>query len=133
MNEKNEKHLDNLIQKSRPLLNLWRSDFEIYEFKLLDLYLSKINSDNPKKRTVVIEKGKVEEIFGVSRLRKESLLKNNKHRERTAGLLFRPRCSYHRPMRFGTHHSHHKTTSYCCIPMVRAGRVALPQVAFALI
>ena len=70
MNEKNEKHLDNLIQKSRPLLNLWRSDFEIYEFKLLDLYLSKINSDNPKKRTVVIEKGKVEEIFGVSRLRK---------------------------------------------------------------
>lgn len=73
MNEKNEKHLDNLIQKSRPLLNLWRSDFEIYEFKLLDLYLSKINSDNPKKRTVVIEKGKVEEIFGVSRLRKESL------------------------------------------------------------
>ena len=65
--------LEYLIQKSRPLLNLWRSDFEIYEFKLLDLYLSRINSDNPDKRTVIIEKGKIEEIFGVTRLRKEAL------------------------------------------------------------
>lgn len=73
MKDKSDKNLDNLIQKSRPLLNLWRSDFEISEFKLLDLYLSKINSDKPENRTLVIEKGKVEEIFGVTRLRKESL------------------------------------------------------------
>ena len=39
--------------KSQPLHNLWRSDFALSEFKILDVYLSRINLHDPSKRTSV--------------------------------------------------------------------------------
>lgn len=61
------------VQKSTPLLSLWRSDLTLAEFKILDMYLARINSHNPEKRTVTFEKGELEQILGVKRIRIEEL------------------------------------------------------------
>ena len=61
------------VQKSLPLFSLWRSPLTLPEFKILDTYLSRINSRNPNKRTVVFEKGELEQILGVKRIRIEEL------------------------------------------------------------
>lgn len=61
------------VQKSTPLLSLWRSDLTLAEFKILDMYLARINSHNPDKRTVTFEKGEIEQILGVKRIRIEEL------------------------------------------------------------
>lgn len=61
------------VQKSTPLLSLWRSDLTLAEFKILDMYLARINSHNPDKRTVTFEKGELEQILGVKRIRIEEL------------------------------------------------------------
>ena len=61
------------VQKSLPLFSLWRSPLTLPEFKILDTYLSRINSHNPNKRTVVFEKGELEQILGVKRIRMEEL------------------------------------------------------------
>ena len=66
---------NNIIQKSRPLVSLWRSNLTLNEFKILDIYLSRINSHNPEKRTVVLEKGEIEKCLGVDRIRGEQLSK----------------------------------------------------------
>lgn len=57
-----------LVQKSLPLTALWQSDLTLAEFKILDTYLSRINSRDPDKREVVLEKGKLEELLGVKRI-----------------------------------------------------------------
>ena len=57
-----------LVQKSLPLTSLWQSDLSLSEFKILDTYLSRINSHAPDKREVVLEKGKLEELLGVKRI-----------------------------------------------------------------
>lgn len=82
---KNEILIDNLkdtdcVQKSTPLMSLWRSDMSLSEFKILDTYLSRINSHNPEQRSVRFEKGELEKLLNVSRLRPEEL------RERIRGL-----------------------------------------------
>ena len=61
------------VQKSLPLFSLWRSPLTLPEFKILDTYLSRINSRNPNQRTVVFEKGELEQILGVKRIRIEEL------------------------------------------------------------
>ena len=66
---------NNIIQKSRPLVSLWRSNLTLNEFKILDIYLSRINSHNPEKRTVILEKGEIEKCLGVDRIRGEQLSK----------------------------------------------------------
>lgn len=66
---------NNIIQKSRPLISLWRSNLSLNEFKILDIYLSRINSRNPKKRVVILEKGEIEKCLGVDRIRSEQLSK----------------------------------------------------------
>lgn len=63
----------NIVQKSRPLLSLWESGFTLDEFKMLDIYLSRINSRNPEQRTVVFEKGDLEKALGIQRIRQEVL------------------------------------------------------------
>ena len=63
LNESNE------VQKSRPLSTLYKSDLKLLEFKLIDVYLSKINSHDPTQRRVTFEKGELERLFGVNRLR----------------------------------------------------------------
>lgn len=63
----------NIVQKSKPLLALWQSSFNLTEFKILDVYLSKINSHVPEQRRVEIEKGELEQIFNVERIRTDEL------------------------------------------------------------
>lgn len=62
------------VQKSNPLLSLWRSDMSLAEFKILDTYLSRINSREPDKRTVVFTKGELEQLLGVKKINKASLI-----------------------------------------------------------
>lgn len=56
-------NLEHIIQKSQPLLTLSKTDLTLQEFKLLDLYLSKINSEDTSTRKVKIEKGELEKNF----------------------------------------------------------------------
>lgn len=56
------------VQKSLPLFSLWRSDLTLPEFKILDIYLSRINSHKPEKRVVVFEKGELEKALGVKKI-----------------------------------------------------------------
>lgn len=62
-----------LVQKSRPLFALWRSELTLAEFKILDTYLSRIDSHKPEKREVVFGKGELEQLLGVKRIRTEEL------------------------------------------------------------
>lgn len=62
------------VQKSLPLFSLWRSDMTLAEFKILDTYLSRINSHEPEKRTVVFTKGELEQLLGVKKINKASLV-----------------------------------------------------------
>lgn len=57
-----------IVQKSMPLLSLWRSPLTLPEFKILDLYLSRIDSRHPDERWVRFEKGELERLLGVSRI-----------------------------------------------------------------
>lgn len=67
------------VQKSLPLFSLWRSELTLAEFKILDTYLSRIDSHKPDKRTVVFEKGELENLLGVKRIRTEELDERLKH------------------------------------------------------
>ena len=62
-----------LVQKSRPLFGLWKSEFTLASFKLLDVYLARINSEAPDKRTVILEKGEIERVLGVTKIDKKYL------------------------------------------------------------
>lgn len=62
-----------IVQKSNPLLSLSENGISLCELKLLDMYLSKIDSHNPEKRKVRFEKGQIEKILGVDRIRIEVL------------------------------------------------------------
>ena len=52
-----------IVSKSRPLLSLSKSELSLYELKVLDTYLSRINSRNPDERTVIFDKGEFEALF----------------------------------------------------------------------
>ena len=67
------------VQKSLPLFALWRSELTLAEFKILDTYLSRIDSHKPEKRTVMFEKGELEKLLGVKRIRTEELDERLKH------------------------------------------------------
>lgn len=67
------------VQKCLPLFSLWRSELTLSEFKILDTYLSRIDSHQPDKRTVVFEKGELENLLGVKRIRTEELDERLKH------------------------------------------------------
>lgn len=71
---------DNLeVQKSRPLFALWRSNLSLAEFKILDTYLSRIDSHNPERRTVIFEKGEIEEALGVTQIKTKDLKQRLTH------------------------------------------------------
>lgn len=67
------------VQKSLPLFSLWRSDITLPEFKILDTYLSRIDSHKPEKRAVMFEKGELEKILGVKKINKKDLEERLKH------------------------------------------------------
>lgn len=62
-----------MVQKSIPLFSLWQSDMSLPEFKILDAYLSRINSHKPEQRTVVFTKGELEQLLGVKKINKPQL------------------------------------------------------------
>lgn len=78
-NNEIEKSLEKIVQKSLPLFALWKYDITLTEFKILDTYLSKINSHDPDTRVVLFEKGELENIMGVSRIRTPELKEKLKH------------------------------------------------------
>ena len=61
------------VQKSRPLTALWQSDFTLAEFKIMDAYLSRIDSRKPERRTIQLTKGQLEEALGVTQIKKDDL------------------------------------------------------------
>lgn len=67
------------VQKSLPLFSLWRSELTLSEFKIMDTYLARIDSHKPDKRTVTFEKGELEKLLGVKRIRTEELDERLKH------------------------------------------------------
>lgn len=70
------KEPDNLlIQKSNPLLSLSETGLTLAEFKILDAYLGRINSHDPEKRFVRLEKGEIEQLLGVSQIKSDDLEK----------------------------------------------------------
>ena len=62
-----------VVQKSKPLFSLWTSELTLAEFKILDIYISRINSHKPEQRSVTFEKGKLEEILGVKKINRKDL------------------------------------------------------------
>ncbi|MDE5620360.1 MAG: replication initiation protein [Ruminococcus sp.] len=68
-----------LIQKSNPLQSLSQTSMTLPELKILDAYLSRINSHEPEKRYVRFEKGELEKLLGVTRMHKEELSRRLKN------------------------------------------------------
>lgn len=77
-NKKEELSQNFLVQKSNPLFSLWQSGFTLSEFKLLDVYLAKIDSRDSDRRTVKFNKRELEEIYGVKQLRAKDVEKSLK-------------------------------------------------------
>lgn len=73
------KHIDVenqlVIQKTNPLLTLSETSLTLAELKILDAYLSKINSHEPEKRLVKLEKGQIEDLLGVTQIKQPDLEK----------------------------------------------------------
>ena len=67
------------VQKSLPLFALWRSDLTLSEFKILDTYLSRINSHKPEKRAIILEKGEIENALGIQKINNQDLKLRLKH------------------------------------------------------
>lgn len=92
-NNTNDKPLDNLqeiyslgkdskkltVYKSNPLSDLWTSDITLNEFKIVDVYLSRINSHDPSKKVVVFKKHELENLLGISKINKSVLQERLKH------------------------------------------------------
>lgn len=68
---KNDNKLN--IQKSNPMQTLSETALSLSEFKILDAYLSRIDTHNPEKRVVRFEKGELEKMLGVDRIRQDVL------------------------------------------------------------
>ena len=67
------------VQKCKPLMTLSKTSLTLPEFKILDAYLSRINSHEPDKRFVRFEKGELEKMLGVSRIPRPELEKRLKN------------------------------------------------------
>lgn len=61
------------VQKSLPLFALWRSGLTLAEFKIMDTYLSRIDSHKPENRAVVFSKGELENLLGLKQIKPDVL------------------------------------------------------------
>lgn len=61
------------VLKSNPLTSLWRSEMTLAEFKILDVYLSRINSHRPEERMVEFTKAEFEDLLDVSKFNVQEL------------------------------------------------------------
>lgn len=64
-----------LVQKSNPLMTLSETAMTLAEFKILDAYLSRIDSHDPENRFVRLEKGEIEKLLEVSQIKPQDLEK----------------------------------------------------------
>lgn len=65
---------ENTVQMAQKLYRLISTtSLSLNSLKLLDVYLSKINSHDVSHKTVVFEFGEVEKLFGLKQIRKEAL------------------------------------------------------------
>lgn len=72
---------NSLISKSRPLLNMRNSGYTLGEFKLLDLYLARINPLDPKTSRVTVSKKEYCKLMEIDsgKVRSEQLKKYTAH------------------------------------------------------
>lgn len=68
-----------LVQKSTPLLSLGQTPLSLSELKILDAYLSRIDSHDEEKRYVRFKAGELEKYLGVSRIQRAELDKRLKN------------------------------------------------------
>lgn len=68
-----------IVQKSKPLFALWKSELTLAEFKILDTYLARIDSHHPERRQVIFEKGELEEKLGVKKIDTKILEERLRH------------------------------------------------------
>ena len=73
----------NVVQKSKPLFSLWKSELTLSEFKILDTYLSRIDSHKPEQREVIFEKGELEKLLNVKKINKPDLEQRLVHLQKT--------------------------------------------------
>lgn len=62
-----------VVQKSNPLQTLSETKLSLAQFKILDAYLSRIDSHDEEKRYVRFEKGELEKILDVTKISREDL------------------------------------------------------------
>ncbi len=67
-----------IVQKSEPLLLMRTVPFELGELKILDTYLSRINSHDEECKTVTFTKAEYEKLMGMTQTRVETLKKYTK-------------------------------------------------------
>lgn len=65
-----------IVQKENRLITLASSKLNLYEFKILDAFLSRIDSHKPEKNRVRFEKGDLEKILNKKRIRFDRLQEN---------------------------------------------------------
>lgn len=68
-----------IVQKSKPLFALTESNLTLPELKILDVFLSRINSHDPDKTSVMFERGELEKILCVTQLKEKDLDLRLKH------------------------------------------------------
>lgn len=56
-------------------MSLSETDISLTELKILDVYLSKIDSHDPENRFIRLDKGLIEELLGVTRIKSPDLEK----------------------------------------------------------
>ena len=76
---KNGLNGNNIVQKSTPLQSLWKSSLGLGEFKVLDTYLSRIDSHHPERRTVKFSKEEFERLLGITEVKPAALKKYTDH------------------------------------------------------
>lgn len=64
---------NNVVQKTNPLLSLAETNLTLPELKLVDVYLSRIDSHAPSKRFVRFQRGELEKLLGVSQIKAADL------------------------------------------------------------
>ena len=62
-----------IVQKSYPLLDLWKSDLSFRELKFLEVYLSRINSHDPDGYKVELTKAELEKVLGVTKINRKEM------------------------------------------------------------
>lgn len=73
------KKMDMVVCKSKPLLNLTKSNMNLLELKLFDLYLARINPYDDSRDVVIFSKTELEKMLRVSRVESSRLEKTLEH------------------------------------------------------